>query len=48
MLWYGLDWSGAGKNPVDGLSEHGKGPLGSIKCWDILEQLHNWQPLEES
>jgi hypothetical protein len=28
---------------VEGSYEHGNEPLGSIKCWEILEKLHNWQ-----
>jgi hypothetical protein len=24
-------------------SEHGTKPSGSIKCWEVIEQLHNWQ-----
>jgi hypothetical protein len=27
---------------VEGSCEHGNKPLGSIKCWEILEYLHNW------
>jgi hypothetical protein len=27
---------------VEGSFEHGNEPLGSIKCWEILEQLSNW------
>jgi hypothetical protein len=29
---------------VEGSCEHGNEPVGSIKCWEILEWLHNWQP----
>jgi hypothetical protein len=25
--------------------ERGDEPPGSIKCWEVLEQLHNWQLL---
>jgi hypothetical protein len=32
---------------VDGSCEHSNEPSGSIKCWEILEQLHNWQLLKE-
>jgi hypothetical protein len=26
---------------VEGCCEHGIEPLGSIKCWGVLEALHN-------
>jgi hypothetical protein len=28
---------------VEGSCEHGNEPSGSIKCWEFLEWLHNWQ-----
>jgi hypothetical protein len=28
---------------VEGSCEHGNEPSGSIKCWEVLEWLHNWQ-----
>jgi hypothetical protein len=28
---------------VEGSCEHGNEPLDSIKCWEVLEQLHNWR-----
>jgi hypothetical protein len=28
---------------VEGSYEHGNEPPGSIKCWEVLEWLHNWQ-----
>jgi hypothetical protein len=31
---------------VEGFCEHGNEPLGSIKCWEFLEWLHNWQLLK--
>jgi hypothetical protein len=30
--WGGMDW-----RPVEGPCEHDNEPLGSIKCWKILE-----------
>jgi hypothetical protein len=33
--WYGVDWIDLG--PVEGSSEHDNEPLGSIKCWEVLE-----------
>jgi hypothetical protein len=32
---------------VEGLCERGDEPPGSIKCWEVLEQLHNWQLLKK-
>jgi hypothetical protein len=45
MGWYGLDWSGLGEGPVEGFCQHGNEPSGSIKCWKVLEWLHNWRLL---
>jgi hypothetical protein len=33
--------------PVEGSCEHGIEPSGSIKCWEILEGLHNWRLLKK-
>jgi hypothetical protein len=30
---------------VKGSCEHGIDPSGSIKCWEVLEGLHNWRLL---
>jgi hypothetical protein len=43
MEQYGLDSSGSEYKPVEGSFEHGNEPLGSIKCWEVLEQLRNWR-----
>jgi hypothetical protein len=40
MGWYGLDWSGSGEG-------HGNEPSSSIKCWEVLELLHNWRLLKK-
>jgi hypothetical protein len=40
-------WSGWGQGPVEGSCEHGNEPSGSIKCWEVLEQLHNWRVLKK-
>jgi hypothetical protein len=26
-------------------SDHGNEPSGSVKCWEVFDQLQNWQPL---
>jgi hypothetical protein len=39
--WYELDRSGSGYGPLEGSCEHGNEPSGSIKCWEVLEKLHN-------
>jgi hypothetical protein len=41
MGWCGLDWYGSGYGPVEGSCEHCIKPSGSIKCWEVLERLHN-------
>jgi hypothetical protein len=33
---------------VEGSCEHGNEHSHSIKCWEVLELLHNWQFLEYS
>jgi hypothetical protein len=43
MGWYGLDRSGSGYGPVEGSCEYGNEPTGSIKFWDIPEQLSDWR-----
>jgi hypothetical protein len=43
-----LDRSGSGEGPVEGSCERGDEPRGSIKCWEVLEQLHNWRLLKKS
>jgi hypothetical protein len=37
MVWTGLVWFGIGTSGE---------PMGFIKCWEILELLHNWWHLE--
>jgi hypothetical protein len=32
---------------VEGSREHGDEPPGSIKCWEVLEWLQNWQLLKK-
>jgi hypothetical protein len=32
---------------MEGSPEHGNEPSGSIKCWEVLEWLHNWRLLKE-
>jgi hypothetical protein len=36
----GLGCSGSGQGAVEGPCEHGNEILGSIMCWEVLEQLH--------
>jgi hypothetical protein len=47
MEWYGLDRSGSGLGPVESSCERGNEPSGSIKRWEVLEWLHNWQLLKK-
>jgi hypothetical protein len=32
---------------VEGSCERGNEPSGSIKCWEVLERLRNWQLLKK-
>jgi hypothetical protein len=48
MGWWGLDRSGSGSRPVEGSCEGGNEPSGSIKRWEVLEWLHNWQLLKKA
>jgi hypothetical protein len=41
MEWIGWIWLRIGT------SEHGIEPSGSIKCWEVLEGLHNWRLLKK-
>jgi hypothetical protein len=45
--WSGLDGYGSGLGPVKGSCEHSIEPLGSVKCWEVLEGLHNWWLLKK-
>jgi hypothetical protein len=48
--WDGVDWINLAqeRDQWRGSCEHGNEPLGSIKCWEILEWLHNWRLLRKS
>jgi hypothetical protein len=35
------------RGPMEGSSEHGNEPSGSIKCWKVLEWLHNLRLLKK-
>jgi hypothetical protein len=43
----GLDRTGSGQGSVEGSFEQGNEPSASIKCWEVLEWLHNWQLLRK-
>jgi hypothetical protein len=45
MVWTGSIWLIRGQ--VEGSGEHGNEHSGSIKCWEILEYLHNLQLLKK-
>jgi hypothetical protein len=47
--WDGVDWIDMvqDRGPVEGSCEHGIEPSGSIKCWGVLEGLHNWRLLKK-
>jgi hypothetical protein len=43
--WDGMDWIDLAQDR--GSCERGNEPSGSIKCWEVLEWLHNWQLLKK-
>jgi hypothetical protein len=46
--WDGMDWIDLAQERLEEAScEHGNGPSGSIKCWEVLEWLHNWRILKK-
>jgi hypothetical protein len=47
--WDGVDWTGLAqdRDQLEGSCEHGNEPSGSIKCWEVLEWLQNWQLLRQ-
>jgi hypothetical protein len=47
--WDGMDWIdlAQGRDQWEGSCEDGNEPSGSIKCWEFLEWLHNWQLLKK-
>jgi hypothetical protein len=45
--WGGVGWIGLAQDrDVESSCECGYEPSGSIKCWETIECLHNWWPLE--
>jgi hypothetical protein len=42
--WDGVDWVDLAQ---EGSCEHGDEPSGSLKCWEMLEWLHNWRFLKK-
>jgi hypothetical protein len=43
----GLDWIGLVQDrQVESSCECGNEPSGFMKCWETIEWLHNWGPLE--
>jgi hypothetical protein len=45
MVWIGLIWLRI--RASEGSCEHGNEPSVSIKRWEVLEWLHNWQLLKK-
>jgi hypothetical protein len=46
--WDGMDWIDLAQDMDQrrGSCEHGNETSGSIKCWEVLEWLRNWQLLK--
>jgi hypothetical protein len=42
-----LDGYGSGYGPADCSCEDGNEPSGPIKCWEVVEWLHNWRLLKK-
>jgi hypothetical protein len=47
VVWTGLICLRRGTSGVEGSCDHGNEHSGSIKCWEVLEQLHNWRLLKK-
>jgi hypothetical protein len=45
--WHSMDWIDLAQVPVEGPCEHGDEPSSSLKCWEALEWLHDWQVLKK-
>jgi hypothetical protein len=45
MVWTVSIWLRIGTS--GGSCEHGDEPSGSIKCWEVLQWLHNWRLLKK-
>jgi hypothetical protein len=41
-----VDWPGTGWEQVQSTCKLGNETSGSIKCWEVIEWLHNWWPLK--
>jgi hypothetical protein len=41
LVWTEMIWLRLGTR--GGLLEHGNEPSGSLKCWEVLEELNKWQ-----
>jgi hypothetical protein len=47
IQWGGADRIDLTQGPMEGSCEHGNKLSCSIKHLEVLEQLHNWKPLEK-
>jgi hypothetical protein len=49
IRWDRMDWIEVAREsgPMGGSSEHGNEPSVPVKCWEVLEWLHNWRLLEK-
>jgi hypothetical protein len=47
--WDGVDWTDMvqDREPVEGSYEQGIEHSGCLKCWEVLEWLHNWLLLKK-
>jgi hypothetical protein len=49
VVWGSMEWIGLARNRDKRkiLANAVIGILGSIKCWEVLEKLNNWWPIEQ-
>jgi hypothetical protein len=49
IVWGGMDriHLAQDRSQFEGCCEHGNEPSDSIKCWEVLEWLHNWHLLKK-
>jgi hypothetical protein len=46
--WFGMDWIDLAQDRNQWRAlVNGNEPSGSIKCWEVLQWLHNWQVLKK-
>jgi hypothetical protein len=44
--WGGVNWIGLAQDKVESSCECSNEPTDSMECWEVIQWLHNWWPLE--